>query len=54
MDPDKIPDLLDFFITNGISNLYTVIVPNYDLSSEHAPVIATVSTTPDKTNIKIT
>lgn len=43
-DPDKIPDLLDFYITNGISTSYMDIVPNYDLSSDHTPVIATIST----------
>jgi hypothetical protein len=43
-DPDKIPDLLDFYITNGISTSYMDIVPSYDLSSDHTPVIATIST----------
>ncbi|PNF38784.1 RNA-directed DNA polymerase from mobile element jockey [Cryptotermes secundus] len=43
-DPDKIPDLLDFYITSGISTSYMDIVPSYDLSSDHTPVIATIST----------
>jgi hypothetical protein len=43
-DPGKIPDLLDFYITNGISTSYMGIVPSYDLSSDHTPVIATIST----------
>jgi len=46
MDPTKQPDLLDFFVTNGISSTYTDIEPSYDLSSNHSPVIATISTSP--------
>jgi hypothetical protein len=44
MDPNKQPDLLDFFVTNGISS--TAIEPSYDLSADHSPVIATISTIP--------
>jgi hypothetical protein len=36
--------LMDFYITNGISTSYMDIVPSYDLSSDHTPVIATIST----------
>ena len=42
-DPQKIPDLLDFFITQGLSESYLEIKTNYDLSSDHSPIIATVS-----------
>jgi len=45
-DPNKQPDLLDFFVTNGIPSTYTAIEASYDLSSDHSPVIATISTTP--------
>jgi hypothetical protein len=45
-DPAKQPDLLDFFVTNGISSIYTAVEPSYDLSSDHSPVIATISTSP--------
>jgi hypothetical protein len=45
MDNQKIPDFLDFFITRGISAAYTEITPSYDLTSDHSPIIATVSTT---------
>jgi hypothetical protein len=45
-DPNKHPDLLDFFVTNGISSTYTAIEPTYDLSSDHSPLIATTSTSP--------
>jgi len=44
-DPGKVPDLLDFYITHGISKSYKEIEPNYDLSSDHTPVIVTLSTT---------
>lgn len=43
-DPNKIPDLLDFFITNGLSPNYMEVIPNYDLMSDHSAVIATIST----------
>lgn len=42
-DPNKIPDLLDFFVTHGISTNYMDILPSYDLSSDHSPIIATIS-----------
>jgi hypothetical protein len=42
-DPNKKPDLLDFFVINGINTIYTD-VPNYDLTSDHSPVIATIGT----------
>lgn len=44
-DPHKIPDLLDFFITKGVSPNFTDIESNGDLSSDHTPVIATISAT---------
>jgi len=43
MDENKIPDLLEFFITNGISTTYIDIQASYDLTSEHTPIIATIS-----------
>jgi hypothetical protein len=43
-DGNKIPDLLDFFVTNGISSTYTDIQSSYDLTSAHSPIIATIST----------
>lgn len=42
-DANKIPDLLDFFVTNGISPTNMDISSSYDLSSDHSPIIATVS-----------
>jgi hypothetical protein len=41
-DSNKTPDLLDFFVINGISSEYMEVEPSYDLSSDHSPVIATV------------
>jgi hypothetical protein len=42
-DPDKIPDLLDFYITSGISPSNMSIASSYDLSSDHTPIIAMAS-----------
>ena len=42
-EENKIPDLPDFFVTNGISSTYTDIQSSYDLSSDHSPIIATLS-----------
>ena len=44
-DPQKTPDLLDFFITHRLSESYLEITASYDLSSDHSPIIATVSET---------
>jgi hypothetical protein len=43
-DKNKIPDLLDFFITNGISSNYISETASFDLTSDHSPIIATIST----------
>ena len=45
MDPNKTPDLLDFFITYGISTNYAEVEASYDLTSDHSPIIATISMT---------
>ena len=42
-DTNKIPDLLDFFVTKNISPRYVQINSSAELSSNHSPVIATVS-----------
>ena len=44
-DVNKIPDLLDFFIVHGISPTYADVQFSYDLTSDHTPIIATISTT---------
>jgi hypothetical protein len=44
-DPNKLPDLLDFFLSKGISSHYVDIVSNLDLPSDHTPIIGTISTT---------
>lgn len=44
-DVNKIPDLLDFFVTHGISCNYIDVASCSDLSSDHSPIIATISTT---------
>lgn len=43
-DPNKTPDLLDFFILGGISTLYTSADSCLDSSSDHTPIIASIST----------
>jgi hypothetical protein len=42
---NKTLDLLDFFITNGISTDYVDVDASYDLTSDHSPITATISTT---------
>jgi len=42
-DTNKTPDLLAFFITNGISKNYPEVEASYDLTSDHSPTIATLS-----------
>ena len=44
-DTNKIPDLLDFLITKNISSRHVQINSSADLSSDHSPVIVTVSST---------
>lgn len=38
-DPNRMPDLLDFFVAKGLSHLYTSIETCLDGSSDHTPVI---------------
>lgn len=45
IDLNKIPDVLDFFLTNGISNNYMQTESTPDLSSHHSPILITLSTT---------
>ena len=47
-DPAKQPDLLDFFVKNGISSTYFDIEPSYDLSSDQSPIIETINTSPNQ------
>lgn len=44
-DPQKIPDLLDFFIYNGIPRHHLDVLESFDLSSDHSPVFLVYSTT---------
>jgi hypothetical protein len=41
-DRNKTTDLLDFAITKGISEVHSHIEPNFDLSSDHSPLIITL------------
>ena len=42
-DPRKLPDLLDFFVSHGLPRNKYQIHSNFDLSSDHTPVIASLS-----------
>ena len=42
-DPNKIPDLIDFFITKNISCNYLLIEDSLKLNSDHSPIILTLS-----------
>lgn len=42
-DRNRIPDLLDFAITKGISDIYTKIESSFDLSSDHSAIVITLS-----------
>ena len=43
-DLNKIPDLLDFAVVKGISDVHRAIESNLDLSSDHSAIIITLST----------
>lgn len=42
-DSEKVPDLIDFFITKGISKNHVIVKGGDDLSSDHTPIILTLS-----------
>uniref|UniRef100_A0A6M2DG86 Putative rna-directed dna polymerase from mobile element jockey n=1 Tax=Xenopsylla cheopis TaxID=163159 RepID=A0A6M2DG86_XENCH len=42
-DPQKKPDMLDFFISNGTSAIQSSVEPNYEIFSDHTPIILTLS-----------
>lgn len=44
-DPKKKPDLLDFYITKGVSTLYHHVESCLDGSSDHTAILMTLSTT---------
>jgi len=43
-DKHNLPDLLDFFVISKVPLCTIDIQPSYDLSSDHTPIIATLST----------
>lgn len=43
-DRNKIPDLIDFCVTKNINSRYISAESYYDLSSDHSPVVVTLST----------
>lgn len=42
-DRNKVPDLIDFFMVKGFSENYFVSSSSLELSSDHSPVLATLS-----------
>lgn len=42
-DTSKIPDLIDFFVVKGIPTNHIKVEESFDLSSDHSPVILTLS-----------
>lgn len=42
-DPQKIPDLIDFFLVKNLSSNYITLAGNNDVSSNHSAVILTLS-----------
>ena len=45
-DPNRNPDLLDFFLHKGLGSLHCSISRLDDLSSDHSPIVLTASTSP--------
>jgi hypothetical protein len=43
-DRHKLPDLVDFCVTNGILQRFAVAKSCFDLSSDHSPVLITMTT----------
>lgn len=54
-DPNKIPDLLDFIVYNGISRSSLDVIDSNELSSDHTPIIINYYATPQivSKNIKL-
>lgn len=44
-DPNKLPDLLDFFVFKGLPHSFIDVESCYESSSDHTPVISTISAT---------
>jgi hypothetical protein len=42
-DPNKIPDLIDFFVVRNISVNYIQVEEAWDLNSDHSPILLTLS-----------
>lgn len=42
-DPQKIPDLIDFFIIKNVSVNYMQIEEGWDMNSDHSPIVLTIS-----------
>jgi hypothetical protein len=43
-DRNKLPDLVHFCVTKAIPKVFAVAKPYFDLSSDHSPVLITLTT----------
>jgi hypothetical protein len=43
-DPNRLPNLLDFLVTRGLPATDIQVVPVFELSSDHSPIIALIGT----------
>jgi hypothetical protein len=44
-DVNKIPDLLDFFVSKHLSSSFIDVTEEFDLDSDHSPIVLTLSET---------
>jgi hypothetical protein len=42
-EPNKLPDLIDFFVVKNVSTNYIKIDEGYDLNSDHSPSLLIIS-----------
>jgi len=44
-DKNKIPDLIDFFVPRNLSSSFIDVIEEFDLDSDHSPIVLTLSET---------
>jgi hypothetical protein len=42
---NKIPDLIDFFVSKNLSSSFIDVTEEFDLNSDHSPIVLTLSET---------
>ena len=53
-DPNKIPDIIDFFVMRKFSKSFIKIEDGYDLNSDHSPIYLTISSKVNETEPPLT